>query len=194
MDSVFFWAQCLGVIAMSINILSWQLKNPRFIIFSYCPASILWAIQYFLLGAPLGMIMNICSSLKDGILFFIHSKYIPYLIGTFLFFIWSVGLYFLTHWYDILPLISSTIINLALLQRDNRSLIARAGIVATIGWLAYNLIVHSYMGFASGSLSIISSLIGMARFEGWKLGKCFKTFPPSVIRSLFIFPSFRTYP
>lgn len=193
-SSAFFWAQCIGLVAMSINILAWQLKNPRWVIFSFCPASSLWAIQYYLLNAPLGVVLNLCSAIKDGLLAFIGNKYVPYLIGTFLLFIWAIGLHFFTHWYDILPLLSGTIINVALLQRDNRPLVARAGIAATVCWLLYNVIVHSYMGFASGAFSILSSIIGMARFEGWELGKCYKTFLPSLTRRLFVFPNFRTYP
>lgn len=198
MDSVFhsalFWAQIFGLVAMSINILSWQIKNPRWIIFSYCPASALWAIQYLLLGAPLGAIMNICGSCKDGALAFIKDKYVPFLIGAFLTVTWCVGLYFFKNWFDVLPLIAGTIINLALLQRDNRPLVSRAGVIATSCWIIYNYIVGSYMGFICGCLVIISSTVGMARFEKWDIGKCYKSFLPSLARSLFIFPNFRTYP
>ena len=174
--------------------MAWQIKNPRLIIFSYCPACTLWAIQYFLLGAPLGVILNICSAGKDGLLAFIDEKFVPFLIGAFLFFVWSIGLSFFTHWYDILPILAGTIINIALLQRDNRALVARASIAASLCWIMYNLIVHSYMGFASGCFVILSSMIGMARYEEWELGKCYRTFLPSITRSLFVFPNFRTYP
>jgi len=194
MDSVFLWAQLFGILAMSINIMAWQLKNPRLIIFSYAPASSLWAVQYFLLGAPLGVILNICSATKDLFLSFVKDSLVPYLLGAFLFVIWTVGLYFFEHWFDILPLIAGTIINVALLQRDNRSLIARAGIAAQVCWITYNLIVGSYMGVTSGCLGTISSVIGMARFEAWEIGKCYRTFLPSLARSILVFPDPKTYP
>jgi hypothetical protein len=192
--SAFFWAQCFGLIAMAINILSWQMKNPRWIIFSYCPANTCWAIQYLLLGAPLGVVMNACSAVKDGALAFIRQSYVPYLIGTLLLSIWSIGLYYLEQWFDVLPLLAGTIINLALLQRENRGLLARACITAQVCWITYNLIVGSYMGAINGVFVSTSCIIGMARHEAWVLGRCHRTFMPSIARALFVFPNFRTYP
>lgn len=194
MDSVFIWAQIIGLAAMSINILSWQLKNPRHIIFCYIPACSLWAIQYVLLHAPLGVVMNVLSVIKDSFLSTVKEIYVRCVIGGFLVSIWGIGLYFFSEWYDILPLIGGTIINLGLLQRDNRSLMARAGIGGQFFWITYNLIVGSYMAAISGCLLIISSTIGMARHEEWILGRCHRTFVPSLARSLFIFPQWRTYP
>lgn len=194
MDSVFIWAQIIGLIAMAVSVWAWQLKKPRHIILCNVPATLIWTVQYILLGAPLGAILNLASAFKDSGLFFIKNKYVPYLIGTFLLVIWSTGLYFFEHWYDSLPLISGSIMNIALLQRDNRSLIARATIICCLFWLVYNVIVSSWMGAACASMVITSSIIGMARHEEWSLGKCYKSFFPSLSRSLFVFPNLQTYP
>ena len=194
MESTFLWAQAIGLCAMAIAISAWQLKSSRHIIMCFIPCNSLWAIQYILLGAPLGAAMNICSVLKDTGLVFIKEKHVPYLIATFITVAWGVGLYNFGHWYDILPLMAATILNLGLLQRDNRALYARACIIASILWLAYNIIVHSWMGACCSSLVVISSMTGMARHEAWVLGKCYRSFMPSLARSLFVFPNLRTYP
>jgi hypothetical protein len=194
MENGFLLAQIIGFCAMSINIFAWQLKNSRHIIFSYVPAGTLWAIQYVILNAPLGVIMNVCSVVKDLFLTFIHKAYVTYIIALFLISIWCIGLYFFNNWYDILPLFGATVTNLSLLQRDNRSFVARGAICAQVFWITYNLIVRSYVATLSGVMVACSSTIGMARHESWQLGSCYRSFAPNLVRSLFSFPSFRTFP
>ncbi|MAZ76775.1 MAG: hypothetical protein CMH31_05680 [Micavibrio sp.] len=194
MENGFLLAQIIGLCAMGINIFAWQLKNSRHIIFSYVPAGSLWALQYIILGAPLGVVMNVCSVIKDFFLTFINADYVIYIIGLFMISIWSIGLYFYDNWYDILPLFGATVTNLSLLQRDNRSFVARGVICAQIFWISYNLIVGSYAAALSGIMVICSSTIGMARHEKWIIGNCYRTFAPSLVRALFSFPSFRTFP
>lgn len=192
MEGVFLWAQVVGLFAMVVSIGAWQLKNPRHIILCNVPSAALWTVQYMMLGAPLGAVLNITSLVKDGALAFIKDKYVPYLIGGFLCVLWAFGLYFFEHWYDILPLIGGSIVNLTFLQRDNRALCARGTIICCLFWIVYNAIVCSWMGVACASLVIMSSMISMARYEEWSLGQCYKSFFPSISRSLFVFPRLET--
>ena len=192
MESYFIWAHLLGFFAMCISIMAWQIKNPRHIILCYVPSGILWGTHYMLLGAPLGAIMNFCSAGKDSALAFIRKSYVPYLIIIFLSIVWIVGIHNFEYWYDILPLIGVSIINLSLLQRDKRSLVARATMGGQACWIIYNVIVGAWMGVACCLLVSTSSIIGMARHEKWEIGKCYRTFGPSLMRSLFLTP--RTFP
>lgn len=193
MENGFLLAQILGFFAMCISIFSWQIKNPRNIIIAYIPSSSLWSIHYIILGAPIGTLMNFLSVIKDSSLTFIHNKHVPYIISAFLVGLWSIGLYFFTAWYDILPLIAGTILNITLLQRKNRALISRGTICSQICWITYNLIVGAYMGVACALLVTISAIIGMARHEEWKIGSCYRTFAPSIVRALFNFQNFKIY-
>ena len=194
MDSVFIWAQIVGFVAMAISIFAWQLKNPRHIILCDIPSSTLWAIQYFMLGASLGIITNTLCIARDGALAFLKDTHVPYIIASYISFAWLIGLYNFSHWYDILALIGTSIPALAFLYRANRPLVARGAALGCSFWFIYNIIVHSWMGAGASSFVIISSIIGMARHEEWILGRCHRTFMPSLARSLFVFPNFRTYP
>ena len=194
MDSTFLWAQAFGFCAMCLCICAWQAKSSRSIIRLYVPISLLWGIQYILLGAYSAVSLCILGAIKDSFLGF-HKKIDPkYIIITFLTIIWSIGLARFEVWHDILPLLAGTFINFGLLQPDNRQLIARMGILSQCSWISYNFIVGSWMGFLCCIFVITSSIIGMARHEEWEIGRCRKTFAPSVARSLFVFPTFRTYP
>lgn len=194
MENGFLLAQIIGLCAMGINIAAMQCKNPRHIILCCIPTGVLWSIQYLLLSAPMGALFNICAATKDCFLANVREKLVLFVIVTFLIILWSFGLYMFKNWFDILPLMAGTIMNLALIQRDNRPLIARATIMGQICWFAYNLIVGSWMGLTCSLLVTTSSLIGMARHESWQLGACYRSFAPSLVRSLFTFPNFRTFP
>lgn len=189
------WAQIVGFVAMCIGIVAKQINKPRHILLCSIPASSLWAVQYMMLGAISGVIMNLIFVVQDGTIAFIKKRYLTYIILTFVTLTWSLGLYHSAHWYDVLPLIAGTIVNMALLyNRDNRPLYIRSIIINCVLWIVYNAIVGSWMGIGCAVMIISSSLISMARYEGWEVGRCYKSFMPSVARSLFVFPNFRTYP
>ena len=95
-------------------------------------------------------------------------------------------------WFDFLPLIGTIIFSASLLCADNRMLIARANFLSNGFWSTYALFSLSYFGILFGIFVAFSTLLGMARHEKWEIGKCYKTFGPSLMRSLFVTP--QTYP
>ncbi|NQZ13568.1 MAG: YgjV family protein [Alphaproteobacteria bacterium] len=107
---------------------------------------------------------------------------------------WITGAYFIHNWYDVLPLMAGTIANLGLLKRDNREIVARASLTSQFCWITYNIIVSSWMGILCCLLVGSSCVIGMIRHENWKIGRCYRSFAPSIAKSLFIIPSWTTYP
>lgn len=195
MENVFFWAQVIGFFAMAIGVAAMQIKDSRKILLWNAPSSLLWTIQYLMLGAPIGALLNLGSALKDTGTAFLNQRYVSHIIMTYMAMSWGVGLYNFAHWCDALPLIGVTIVNSALMiDRDNRSLFVRAVIVNCAVWVVYNTIVGSWMGAACASLVIVSSVISMARYEEWKIGRCYRSFVPSITRALFTFSNFRTFP
>jgi len=143
-DNIFIWAQAIGFVAMSIRIISWQLKNSRHIIFCGVPTGALWTVHYLMLGAPLGALMNVLAALRDGALSFIKERHV--LLVTFFFcgIMWLTGLYFSSSWYHLLPLVGNSITAISFIYRSNRPLIARAAILANLPWLVYNFIVGNW--------------------------------------------------
>lgn len=195
MESTFFWAQVIGFVAMSISISAWQVKKSRLILMIGVPSSLLWAIQYIMLGAPIAAIMNLANITKDGFLIFANESIARFvIIGFFIFIAVQSALNF-ANWYDILPFLGMAIGNMALFyDRDNKALFARAVILCQVCWFIYNTIVGAYMGTICSTLVATSAIIGMYRHEGWEIGRCYRTFVPSLTRALFVFPNFRTFP
>lgn len=195
LTNTFLLAQIAGFLAMSCCVISMQFKNTKNMILSGVPSGLLWAAQYILLNAPMGAIANAIGAVKNLLIAFIPQNYVPYLLGLYLVMMWSIGLYNLDVWYALLPLIGASATSVALLiDRDNRAFYARAVVFCCSLWACYNITVGAYMGLACDTLTITSSLIGMARYENWDIGKCYKTFLPSLAKSLFAFPNFKTFP
>jgi len=179
---------------MTFCVLSMQLKNPKHMILSGVPTGLLWTTQYMLLGAPMGAIANFSGAVKNLFIAFIPQKYVPYLLCAYLTIMWGIGLYNLSVWYALLPLVGASATSIALLvDRTNRRFYVRAIVFCCAMWACYNITVGAYMGLSCDILTITSSIIGMARYEKWELGRCYRTFLPSIRRSLFDFTP-RTYP
>ncbi len=171
---------------MSCCIISMQFKTSKQMILAAVPTNSLWAVQYMLLGAPMGAIANLSSAINKLLIVIFPQNFVPYLLGFYLISIWSIGLYHLEIWYALLPLIAATITTIPLIiDRDNRPIYARAVIVGCSLWACYNITVGAYMGLACDALTITSSIIGMYRHEKWNLNNS----PINLFKTLFTLPS-----
>lgn len=192
MEQYFIWAQISGFIAMCFSITAWQFKKQEHIVMCYIPSSFFWSIQYFLLSVPNAALFALSCILKDSALVKLSEQYLKYVVLTF----FLLNLAFLIPFYktifDLLPLIIILLVNLPLLKKDNRYWVARGNIAAQLGWIAFNLYAGAFMGIICACFIIASTFIGMARYERWNIGKCYRSFAPSVMRSLLLKP--QTYP
>ena len=189
----FMVAQIFGVLAFSLQVIAWQLKAPRLIILIHAPINLLWSAQFYLLGALIGCFHSLACALKDAVLFGVHTKYLPIVIGMYLLTCFLIAINFSTNWYGVLPFLGTFVLNIAMLKRDNRKLIARAYIVSIMCWMVYNYFSAAYVTMTCDAIVAVTVVIGMARFEKWQIGKCYKTFLPSIHRAIFNFTP-QTYP
>lgn len=192
-QNTFLVAQIFGLCAMTCSIIAWQLKNPRHILRCYVPSSLFWSVQYYLLGAYSAVATCILAAIKDFIMSYIPRYLSKYVIATFLISIWFFGLPLVETSIHLIPLFVISAFNLTLLQPDNRGLMSRVNILCQIGWFIFNLSVGAWMGMICSIFVMSSAATGMARHEQWEIGKCYRTFLPSLHRALFNFTP-RTYP
>ena len=192
-ENTFLMAQAFGALALFVNIYAMQIEKSRNIILAMVPVGVLNTIQFLLLGAWPAAIYCALSSSKDLCLFFVKDKWVVYLIATFLIVVIGFGVYSFDRFYDLFPVLSGIIVNLSLIFRDNRSVVMRATILFHMIWFLYNCTVGAYVGAFSSIIILCSVLVGMFKYEQWEIGKCYRTFLPSIRRSLFDFTP-RTYP
>lgn len=198
MESVFFSsfmvAQLIGALAMAIGVSAWYLKETKKMAFCFACTDILWAIQYFLLGAPIGGLILLKCAVRNGFASYLKEENMKYVIFVFLFLVLIITCFNFKTIHDLLPFIGTVVFSLSLLKRDNRSIMARAGLFSNLCWTAYALFSFAIPAIIYGLIAGTIQIYSMIKYEQWQLGKCFKTFPPSFMRSLFVFPSLRTYP
>jgi len=192
MENIFLWAQILGFIALTLCVIQWQIKKSKNIVLINIPCNIFWAVHFFLLGSPQALIAYIAAILRDTALLNLASKHSLKIIIISTLSIWVIGLSYIEQAIELIPLIGASLANIGFLFYKNRKLIARANLLSCLVWLPYCFMILSWPSLIANGFICVSILIGMYRHEKWNLGKCYKTFLPSLYRSLF--PNFKTYP
>ena len=166
---MFLFAQIVGIAAVALFLLSFQLKKRIQIVLATCVSNCLYVLQYCLLGAFSGAVLDVLSTVSS---FFAAKKnaprFRPYAKAA------AIG---------ISAVIAAAGLALALIQRRGIELLPIAGaLFQTVGlwfqneqtirkfalagapfWLAYNFFSQAY-GAALGSLlSIVSILAALLR-------------------------------
>jgi hypothetical protein len=194
MDSIFIWAQVIGFIAVTMNVLIWQIKKPERIIAAYIPTNLLWTIQYLMIGGLIGALISFLSVIRDISFLSFAKKHHNHMIYLTLTCTVIIGIYQYEYFIDLLPILGIIAFNVGLFKKDNRGFFARCSLINSFAWLIYCVYLLSIPGVLSSVFSMTSVIIGMARYEEWSIGKCYRSFPPSILKSLFSFPTPQTYP
>lgn len=169
-------AQLVGIAAMAFNILSYQQKTrARAIGFQFF-GSALFAVNYFLLGAMVGGILNLVGTVR-AIVFLnkekLQAQRLPWLFGFTAVYLASYVLTFtvfgkaLTPFnliVEFLPVIGMTATTISFRLTDAKS-IRRYGLISSPSWLIYNIVNVSIGAICCEVLSLGSILIGMLRYD-----------------------------
>lgn len=176
MDTTQVIAQAVGILAMGFNILSYQRKTRSGAIgFQLC-GSTLFAVNFWLLGATMGCILNLISALR-AIIFLnrdrFRANHPAWLAGFVLTFLLSYALTFtvlgkeataVNLMAESLPVIGMTATTLSFRRQDAKA-IRRFGLISSPSWLIYNIAVFSLGAIICEVLSLGSILIGMTRLD-----------------------------
>ncbi len=164
-------AQIVGVLAVALYLLSYQLKKRRQIVWVTCISNAFYVLQYVLLGAFSGAVMDFLSTVtsffagkKNAPGFKRHSKWIAL---TSLILITGAGLALAIlqkDWMELLPL-AGTLFQTGGLWFEKEQTIRIFGLASVPFWLVYNFISQAY-GAAFGSVLAICSIVtAMVRYR-----------------------------
>lgn len=167
-------AQGIGLVAMVFNILSYQCKHQRAVIVMQLFGATLFSINFFLLGAYVGGLINAIGAVR-AILFSFKDKFkadhILWLVGFILSYI---GIYVLNFTIfgkeptllnliiEILPIIGMTALSIGFRMKE-ASAIRKCGLVSSPSWLIYNVTVFNLGAIICEVLTLISIAVGMFR-------------------------------
>ncbi len=163
-------AQIIGLIAISLWTLSIQNKRQYKILFLQAVANLMYAIEYFLLGAISAASMNFISCIRC-FLFSLKRKNnedIPqFWLIFFLFSLLLLGILSFKDYLSLIPIVITIFYTIASYMK-NSNWIRIVLLVAAFIWIYYNYVVGAYVGIIGNLLEIISGIVSLIRFRNIK--------------------------
>ena len=169
-------AQIVGIFAMTFNILSYQQKTQKGAIAFQLGGSILFAVNYLMLGALVGGILNAVGIVR-ALVFLNREKtkatHPAWLAGFTLVYLASYVLTFTVFGKDptafnliveFLPVIGMTATTISFRLSDAKA-IRKYGLISSPSWLIYNIANFAIGAICCEVLSLISIVIGMIRLD-----------------------------
>lgn len=176
MDTLKTVAQVISIIAMAMNILSYQNKKQKNIFLFQMIGAVFFAVSFFMLGGITGAILNIIGIFRA--LVFLNKERLRadrpiWLVLFSLAFICSYVLTFtvfgkeasaLNLLVELLPVAGMIVTTVSFQKKDARS-VRVFGLINAPLWLTYNVINLSVGAICSEVISFISIVIGYVRFD-----------------------------
>ena len=169
-------AQAFGVLGMIFNIFVFQQRKQSGVLVCQFMAALTFALNYLLLGAMVGGILNLVGALRALVFYFekaTKARSIPWLVAFILMFSASYPLTFLVFntpvsarslIIEALPVLAMVIATVAL--RAGKARVVRSlGLISSPMWLVYNCFSGSIGAIASEILNLISIIVGIIRID-----------------------------
>ena len=169
---MYLLAQIIGILGVATFLLSYQMKRRKHIIVVNAISSVLYVLQYIMLGAFEGAALDILATFstvaahnKDKGFIKKHTKLvISVLTLSFL----VAGMLLYRNIFSLFSIVGAILQNSAFWITKEK-ILRRVSFVASPFWLVYNLTSGAYGSAIGSALSIIS--IGLAIFRYDILGK-----------------------
>ena len=169
-------AQAIGIVAMAFNVISYQQKKAKQVFLLQMVGSGLFCINYFLLGATIGGVLNIVAVIR-AIVYYNSEKIKGSNLGFFIFFCAAyISSYIVTFTLlgkpftpynavvELLPVIAMIALNIGFKIGSSKA-IRRFGFIASPCWLTYNIVNLAVGAIICEAISIVSIFIGMLRHD-----------------------------
>ena len=161
-------ATIVGFCAVGMFVLSYQLKKRSAIILFNAGSRVLYVLQYILLGAFEGALLDIvaflvsllCARSNTG---FIKKHYALTIVLANLAII-GLGLTVYKNIYSLLPILGVIFETLALWLKKERH-IRFASLLGAPFWLAYNIICMAYASAVGNVFTLISITVAIVRYD-----------------------------
>ncbi len=164
-------SQIIGFAAVGLYLLSYQLKKRKQIVWVTCISNLLYVLQYVLLGAFSGAVMDTMSTLssfmaakKNDKPFNRHSAWLGKVNLLLIAAVGLISAFAQKDWLEFLP-IAGALFQTGGLWCENEQTIRKLGLCGAPFWLVYNFLSQAY-GPALGSvIAIISIIVALYRYR-----------------------------
>ena len=161
-------ANIFGICAVALFVISYQMKSRRAIIALGAASRILYVTQYILLGAfegaaldISGMIASILAQKKDAKLIKKHLKL--FIIGIDAVIVAS-GLLFYRNIFSLFPIVG-VLLHTSAFWLEKEKHIRLVSLLGSPFWLVFNLTSGAYGSAIGDTLSIVSILVAILRYD-----------------------------
>lgn len=176
MDTIEITAQIIGIVAMFFNLFSYQQKTRKGAIICQLFGTILFTVNFFMLGATVGAIMNFIGALR-AVIFINKEKlkadHVGWFIGFTVIYLASYVLTFtvldkeptaVNFILEFLPVIGMVATTHSYRLTDAKA-IRKFGLISSPVWLIYNIANLSVGAIICEVLSLASIIIGIVRLD-----------------------------
>ena len=161
-------ATILGLLAVAMFVLSYQLKSRRNIILTNAGSRVLYVAQYILLGAFEGALLDVVALFvslfyKARDKAFMKKHPVLTLIATNAV-IFALGMLTYKDIFSLLPILGVIFETLGLWLKNEKHI----RIVSLLGapfWLAYNILCRAYGSSIGNVITLISILVAIVRYD-----------------------------
>ena len=166
--------QIIGLLAVAAFLLSYQLKKRSQIIAMNVTSRILYILQYLLLGAYAGAVLDVFGALSSVIagkkhLPFIqkHTKLCFWVINALIIITGLVITFISKNPLDLLPL-AGVLLHTSAFWITDEKIIRRVSLIGSPFWMTYNLITGAYFCAAGDVLTMVSIVTAMIKYQDFK--------------------------
>ncbi len=158
--------QIIGIVAVVISFLTYQMKSKRGILAMLSGATVLFCIHYACLGAPVGLVLNIVGIIRNLCYYhndkkILSSKAVPIVLAGIM---GVLGIVTWEDYYSAFFVVGLMLNTLAMgyfgPQNLRKSLLLTCSLI-----FVYNAFTFSIGGMINETVAIISAIIGLVRYR-----------------------------
>ncbi len=169
-------AQSIGIVAMGINIFSFQQKEQRRLIIMQFFGASLFAVNMFMIGATVGGFLNLIGAFRA----IVYANKQKFHAENKLWFIGFFGLYILSYvltftvfpkeptplnlLVEFLPIVGMTASHIGFISPSAKT-VRKLGLVSSPSWMTYNIVNMAIGGIVCEIFCMISIIIGIIRLD-----------------------------
>ena len=158
--------RAMGIIGLIIGVAAFQSNKHKGIVMAKLGSEAAFTIQYYLLDAPTGAIMNLVGVMRNYIFYKLVEKGKSTKIAMWIFCVVYVASAIIT-WEgpeSLLPLVGKLCSTVAYSMKNTR-FIRIINIPTLTMWIVYNITCSAWEALAADTISLVSVLIAMGRFD-----------------------------
>ena len=160
-------ANAIGIAAVALFVLSYQMKKRRTIVWCNVISRALYVIQYVLLTAfegavldVIGILASVLAQRKDMPFIQKHLKAVIAVVNVL---IVTAGILLYENVFSLLPVLGVLLHTGAFWLSDEQK-IRRVSFLGSPFWLMYNLISHAYGSALGDAMTMVSLAVAMVRY------------------------------